>query len=91
MVCTKIPALARYTLRDPSEACLCGQAMGRPPAFCRATYRRRNVGERLVGWLREHRRIATRSEKLANGFLAMVMLSFMLLYFRMLKRFSDST
>ena len=58
----------------------------RPPTFCTATYRRRNVVERLVGWLKEHRRIATRFEKLASSFLAMVKLSFMQRYFRMLGR-----
>ena len=64
---------------------------GRPPTFCGATYRRRNVVERLVGWLKEHRRIATRFEKLASSFLAMVKLSFMRRYFRMLEQFSGST
>ena len=64
---------------------------GRPPSFCRATYRQRNVVERLVGWLKEHRRIATRFEKLAGSFLAMVKLSFMRRYFRMLERFSGGT
>ena len=64
---------------------------GRPPSFCRATYRQRNVVERLVGWLKEHRRLATRFEKLAGRFLAMVKLSFMRRYFRMLERFSGST
>jgi transposase len=64
---------------------------GRPPSFCRATYRQRNVVERLVGWLKEHRRIATRFDKLASGFLAMVKLSFMRRYFRMLARVSGST
>jgi transposase len=44
---------------------------GRPPTFCEATYRRRNVDERLVGWLKEHRQIAT-LDKLASSFLAMV-------------------
>jgi transposase len=64
---------------------------GRPPTFCRATYRRRNVVERLMGWLKEHRRIATRFEKLASSFLAMVKLSFVRRYFRTLGRSSGST
>jgi transposase len=64
---------------------------GRPPTFCRATYRRRNVVERLVGWLKEHRRIATRFEKLASSLLAMVKLSFVRRYFRTLGRSSGST
>jgi hypothetical protein len=45
----------------------------------------------LMGWLKEHRRIATRFEKLAGSFLAMVELSFVRRYFRMLERFSGST
>jgi transposase len=64
---------------------------GRPPTFCKATYRWRNVIERLVGWLKEHRRIATRFEKLTSSFLAMVKLSFVRRYFRMLGRSSGST
>jgi transposase len=64
---------------------------GRPPAFCGATYRRRNVVERVVGWLKEHRRIATRFEKLASSFLAMVKLSFVRRYLRMLERFPGGT
>ncbi len=64
---------------------------GRPPAFCGATYRRRNVVERVVGRLKEHRRIATRFEKLASSFMAMVKLSFVRRCFRMLGRFAGST
>ena len=64
---------------------------GRPPAFCGATYRRRNVVERVVGWLKEHRRIATRFEKLASSFMAMVKLSFVRRYLRMLERFPGDT
>ena len=64
---------------------------GRPPAFCGATYRRRNAVERVVGWLEEHRRIATRFEKLASSFLAVVKLSFVRRYLRMLERFLGGT
>ena len=35
-------------------------------------YRHRNVVERLVGWLKEHRTLATRYEKLAVNYLAMI-------------------
>ena len=38
-------------------------------------YRRRNVVERCIGWLKHCRRIATRFEKLANHFVAMVTLA----------------
>jgi transposase len=44
-------------------------------AFDRRAYRRRNIVERVVGWLKENRRLATRYEKLAVNFLAMVKLA----------------
>ena len=47
----------------------------RLPGFDKATYRRRNVVERCIGWLKESRRLATRFEKLAENFLAMVKLA----------------
>lgn len=37
---------------------------------------RRNVVERLVGWLKERRRLCTRFEKLADSYVAMVKLAF---------------
>jgi transposase len=40
--------------------------------FDHEAYRARNVVERCVGWLKEARRLATRYEKLASHFLAMV-------------------
>src|ERR671921_1551701 len=64
---------------------------GRPPTFCRTTYCQRNMVERLVGWLKEHRRIATRFEKLGSSYMAMVKLSFVRRYFRALERSSRST
>lgn len=45
------------------------------PRFDRATYRRRNVIERCMGWLKESRRVGTRHEKLAVNYLAMVHLA----------------
>lgn len=45
---------------------------GRPLHFDRAAYRQRNVIERAVGWLKERRRLATRYEKLAIQYLAML-------------------
>jgi len=47
----------------------------RNPRFDKETYRRRNVVERCVAWLKENRRLATRHEKLAVNFLAMVKLA----------------
>jgi transposase len=46
------------------------------PLFDKQAYRRRNVIERLVGWLKERRRLCTRFEKLAENYLAMVKLAF---------------
>jgi transposase len=40
--------------------------------FDRVLYRERNVVERLVGRLKEYRRIATRYDKLASSYLAFV-------------------
>lgn len=51
-----------------------------PPSgyeFDRESYRRRNVVERLIGWLKECRRIATRFEKRAKNYLAMLTLAAM--------------
>jgi transposase len=46
------------------------------PLFDEQAYKRRNVIERLVGWLKERRRLCTRFEKLAANYLAMVKLAF---------------
>lgn len=48
---------------------------GRPPVLDREQYRRRNAIERLVGFLKEHRSLATRYDKLASSFLAMIKLA----------------
>jgi transposase len=49
----------------------------RPPdePFDREAYRRRNIIERCIGWLKECRRIMTRFEKLALSFLAFLRLA----------------
>ena len=56
----------------------------RNPDFDVEAYRRRNVVERSIGWLKECRRICTRFEKLAVNFLGMIKLGMMLRYFRVL-------
>lgn len=45
------------------------------PDFDKKAYRRRNIVERLIGWLKECRRIGTRFEKLAGSFLGMIKLA----------------
>ena len=49
-----------------------------------AAYRERNVVERTLGHLKEHRRIATRQEKLAESYRAMVQVAVMERYLRVL-------
>ena len=52
-------------------------------------YKERNIIERLIGWLKNCRRIATRFEKYASSFLTMVKLAF--IKFLLKKHFSDTT
>ncbi len=54
------------------------------------TYRRRNAVGRAVGWLKGCRSIATRHDKLAVSFLAMLKLAFLRQYLRVLRP-SDRT
>ncbi len=61
---------------------------GPHPSFDKQIYKERNVVERLFAWLKECRRIATRYEKKAVNFLAMVKLAFIKIYFK--KHFSDT-
>jgi len=63
---------------------------GRPPVFDEKIYAKRNVVERLIGWMKECRRLATRYDKYARCYLAMVKLAFIRRCFRKLD-FSDST
>jgi transposase len=60
-------------------------ALGRrDPHFDRAAYRQRNVVERCVGRIKEFRRIATRAEKLAVNYLAMVKVAMIRLWMEVL-------
>ena len=61
---------------------------GPKPSLDRVDYRRRNTVERMFGWLKECRRIATRYEKKAAHFLSMVKLGASRLLLR--RYFSDS-
>ena len=51
-------------------------------AFDRELYRRRNVVERLIGWLKESRRIFSQFEKTAQNFGGMLTLAFIQQYLR---------
>jgi transposase len=48
--------------------------------FDKEKYRQRNIIERCVGWLKESRRIATRYEKLAVRYGAMVTIAIIMTY-----------
>jgi transposase len=50
--------------------------------FDKETYKRRASVEQSTGWVKECRSIATRYEKLAVGFLAMVKLAFVRFYLK---------
>ena len=52
----------------------------RDPAFDRTAYRERNRVERLINKLKQFRRIATRYEKRAANYLAMITLASILLW-----------
>ena len=51
-----------------------GSYGGRPPAFDRSTYKRRNLVERCIGRLKHYRGIATRFDKLATHYRAGIVL-----------------
>jgi transposase len=50
------------------------------PAFDRAAYRERNVVERLINRLKQFRRVATRYEKRAANYQAMLILAAIVLW-----------
>ena len=49
-----------------------GRAAGRPPVFEKLAYRRRNVVERCFNRLKQYRTIATRYDKTATSYQAMI-------------------
>jgi len=57
-----------------------GRRGGRPPAFDRTAYRRRNVMERCVNRLKQWRAIATRYEKRALNYRALVVIGAIMLW-----------
>ena len=51
--------------------------------FNKDTYRGRNIVERLIGWLKECRRIFSRFEKTAKNFAGMIRMAFIQRYLRL--------
>jgi len=56
----------------------------RTVTFDREAYRDRNIIERLIGWLKECRRIFSRFEKTAKNFGGMIKMAFIQRYLRLL-------
>jgi len=57
-----------------------GRAGGRPPVFDRTTYKRRNVVERCFNRLKQFRAIATRYDKTAMSYRAVIDLATLILW-----------
>ncbi len=75
------PAVRRYLTGRRVGAVIPTKADEAPnPAFDRAAYRERNAVERLINRLKQWRRIATRYEKRAANYLAMVTVAAILLW-----------
>ena len=69
------PRIRAWLHRRGIEAVIPSRSNQPRQPFNKRKYRRRNVVERCIGWLKESRRIATRYEKLATHYLAMVKLA----------------
>jgi len=54
----------------------------RPFEFDRKAYRDRNIVERLIGWLKESRRIFSRFEKTASNYAGMITMAFIRQFLR---------
>ncbi len=58
----------------------------RPTQFAKDVYRDRNIIERLIGWLKECRRVFSRYEKTAKNFAGMIRLAFIQRFLRLATR-----
>jgi transposase len=75
------PAVRRYLKGRRIGVVIPTKANEEPdPTFDRAAYRERNVVERTINWLKQFRRVATRYEKCATYYAAMVTLAAILLW-----------
>ena len=55
----------------------------RPVEFDKDAYRQRNIIERLIGWLKECRRVFSRFEKTAKNFAGMIKMAFIQRYLKL--------
>jgi len=69
------PRIRRWLAQRGIEAVIPSRSNQPQAKINRKKYRRRNVVERCIGWLKWCRRVATRYEKLAESYLAMVKLA----------------
>jgi transposase len=69
------PRIRAWCARRGIEAVIPTRSDQRRERLSAAKYRGRNVVERCIGWLKGCRRLATRYEKLATHFLAVVTLA----------------
>lgn len=69
------PRIRRWLSKRGIEAVIPSRSNQPRVRLNRRKYRRRNVVERCIGWLKCCRRVATRYEKLATHFLSMVKLA----------------
>ena len=87
------PRIRRWLRRHKIEAVIpqrsdqIAQHRGRPLKFDKDAYRQRSIIERCIGWLKKCRRLATRFEKLAVNFLAMIKVAILERYLKI--AFSD--
>ena len=70
-----VPRIRRWLSSRGIEAVIPTKRDQPRERFNRRKYRRRNVVECCIGWLKECRRLATRYEKLATHYLAIVKLA----------------
>jgi transposase len=56
----------------------------RPIVFDKEAYRQRNIVERVIGWLKESRRILTRFEKTAKNFAGVIKMAIIHRYLRLM-------
>jgi transposase len=84
-------ALSREAIRGrgsdpliPSRKRRDGSYPERSAGFDKQAYKRRNVVERLIGRLKEFRRVATRYDKLADSFKTFIVLGFIRIWLKYL-------
>ncbi len=54
----------------------------RPVPFDDESYRKRNIVERIIGWIKENRRVFSRFEKTAKNFGGMIKMAFIRCYLK---------